>query len=421
MCALSFSDNVSPTSPSKMDSVSEGNRNSALLEFYRSKAKNVLLQDLLNDSLPQEELALLRDSAWPELASDVYQVVIYENFSSAPDAMTYSFADLLRVSNQGTHTFQHLRDNNRDIVILKGPYALERFQHFLKHYNPDVPPQPGSPLDTLFLAYGRPVTELSKLHLSYKDALALMRRRFFCDSTLHTLGYMDLPNASPAEKVINSELLHTCTEQLVGYLQTFRRNNILDFLKHMQTTLTDASDSPNAIKLFLTDLYLCIKERIRILYGNSEIPFIGNTEFFEIIERNHYLSEILDTLMLQFDMIMKATENPSRNNVMDDVLYYIDHNYSGTLKLEDIAPLFGYNSAYFGKFFHRTMGKSFHSYVDHIRIERAKELLISSPYKVYEIAEKVGYHNVDYFHKKFRKYVGESPAEYRKKYVDEEL
>lgn len=36
--------------------------------------------------------------------------------------------------------------------------------------------------------------------------------------------------------------------------------------------------------------------------------------------------------------------------------------------------------------------------------------------KVYEIAEQVGYKNVDYFHKKFRKYVGMSPAEFRRKH-----
>lgn len=420
MYKLLSSDDLSPTFSSETPLVGAENHNDVLLELYRSKAKNVLLQELLNDALPPAELALLRDSAWPELASDVYQVVIYENFRSAPDAMTYSLADLLRVSNQGTHTFHHLRGDNMDVVILTGPYALERFQHFLKHYNPEEPPQPGSPMDTLFLAYGRPVTELSKLHLSYKDALELMHRRFFCDPTLHTLGYMDLSESPATASVISAELLHSYTEQLVGYLQTFRRNNILDFLNHMRTTLTEASDSASDIKLFLADLYLCIKERIRILYSSTEIPFISNTEFFQIMGRRNYLSEILDTLMLQFDMIMKATENPSRNNVMDDVLYYIDHNYSGTLKLEDIAPLFGYNSAYFGKFFHRTMGKSFHSYVDHIRIERAKELLISSPYKVYEIAERVGYHNVDYFHKKFRKYVGASPAEYRKQYAGEE-
>ncbi|MDE6129557.1 MAG: helix-turn-helix domain-containing protein, partial [Lachnospiraceae bacterium] len=60
-------------------------------------------------------------------------------------------------------------------------------------------------------------------------------------------------------------------------------------------------------------------------------------------------------------------------------------------------------------------GESFNSYVDHIRIEHSKDLLLQNNYKVYEIAERVGYRNVDYFHKKFKKYVGESPAEFRKK------
>ena len=40
-------------------------------------------------------------------------------------------------------------------------------------------------------------------------------------------------------------------------------------------------------------------------------------------------------------------------------------------------------------------------------------MLTEGKLKVYEIAEKVGYNNVDYFHKKFKKYVGSSPAEYR--------
>ena len=44
-----------------------------------------------------------------------------------------------------------------------------------------------------------------------------------------------------------------------------------------------------------------------------------------------------------------------------------------------------------------------------------KELLLTTDLKVYEIAEKVGYKNVDYFHTKFKKYVEMSPAEFRKK------
>ena len=86
--------------------------------------------------------------------------------------------------------------------------------------------------------------------------------------------------------------------------------------------------------------------------------------------------------------------------------------------MENIAPLFGYNSAYLGKIFTKTAGESFNSYIDHKRIDHSKELLKENRLKVYEISEKVGYKNVDYFHKKFKKYVGVSPAEYRKNILD---
>ena len=50
-----------------------------------------------------------------------------------------------------------------------------------------------------------------------------------------------------------------------------------------------------------------------------------------------------------------------------------------------------------------------------MRINHAIELLMDNKLKVYETAERIGYKNVDYFHKKFKKYVGVSPAEYRNK------
>ena len=90
-----------------------------------------------------------------------------------------------------------------------------------------------------------------------------------------------------------------------------------------------------------------------------------------------------------------------------------------SLTLENIAPLFGYNSSYLGKIFRKKMGENFNSYVDHVRIKHSMELLCSSELKVYAIAEKVGYRNVDYFHIKFKKYVGKSPAEYRKEHKTE--
>ena len=59
--------------------------------------------------------------------------------------------------------------------------------------------------------------------------------------------------------------------------------------------------------------------------------------------------------------------------------------------------------------------KVFNVFVDKVRIKHSKELLLNSNLKVYEISEKTGYKNVDYFHTKFKKYVNMSPAEFRKK------
>ena len=76
--------------------------------------------------------------------------------------------------------------------------------------------------------------------------------------------------------------------------------------------------------------------------------------------------------------------------------------------------MFGYNSAYLGKIFTKRQVKASNSYLDRVRIQKSKELLNQDDLKVYEIAERIGYKNVDYFHKKFKKYMGISPAEYRK-------
>jgi two-component system response regulator YesN len=114
-------------------------------------------------------------------------------------------------------------------------------------------------------------------------------------------------------------------------------------------------------------------------------------------------------------MIINAIGNFSSDSILDDIVYYINHNYRENIKLETIAPLFGYNSSYLGKIFNKKMGENFNSYIDHVRINHSKELLLQKNLKVYEVSELVGYKNVDYFHKKFKKYVGESPAEFRKR------
>lgn len=407
-------DELIPTIKSIKEAMDKENRNSSHLVQIRRKAKDVILHEIVEGKEPLENILTKEDIDELELDADIYQIVIYENFSLSPDSSSYNFADLLKVTNRGEHTFNYFEEDKKKVVLLKGTYALNRFQDFLSKYELANPPQSGSPLDSLFLAYGRPVAHLADVHKSYTEARTLVNRRFFCMSGQHTLGYEELPNVEAVTEEIGPGILQKYADDFIGYLQTFNRKKVISTLAELEDYLYDVKNDISEVKLFLTDLYLRIKEGISIVYNNASIPFDSNTSVINFMTDTHYMYEIIQFLSEQCEMIMNSTGNPSRNSVLDDVLYYIDHNYQNNIKLETIAPLFGYNSAYLGKIFSKTVGENFNSYVDHMRIEHSKELLLNKSLKVYEIAERVGYRNVDYFHKKFRKYVGLSPAEFRK-------
>ncbi len=396
------------------DLLDKENRNDKYVNQYKLRAKNVILQELLTNDQSEEYTSINEEDILQlHLDADVYQVVIYENFNRKISDLAYNFADLLKITNKGNSTFEYIKIQALDIILLKGEFALKKFQDFLGHYEKN-PPQKGSPLDSLFLAYGQPVRQLTDIHISYTDALTLINRRFFCHQGQHTLGYEELPKMKEIAESVNIAYIQDYANQLTDHLQTFNRKKVAETLYELNEYLYNVNDSIPAIKLFLVDLYLQIKEKLNHIYNTMDIPFPTNSSIIDLIEKRYYLYEIVRFFSEQFEMIMNATGNSSRDSIIDDILYYIDHNYQNNIKLESIAPLFGYNSAYLGKIFNKTVGVNFNYYVDYIRINHSKELLLQNKLKVYEISEAIGYKNVDYFHKKFKKYVGLSPAEFRK-------
>ena len=92
----------------------------------------------------------------------------------------------------------------------------------------------------------------------------------------------------------------------------------------------------------------------------------------------------------------------------------IQEFYQTGITLDEIAGKLDITPEYLGNLFHQDMGITFSGYIRDFRINKAKELLIGSQLKLYEIAEQVGYSNAKYFSRVFRDSVGQLPAEYRK-------
>lgn len=88
--------------------------------------------------------------------------------------------------------------------------------------------------------------------------------------------------------------------------------------------------------------------------------------------------------------------------------------YADGITLNEIADRLNMTQEYLGSQFHKEVGENFSTYIRNYRLSKAKELLIGTQMKQYEIAEKVGYADAKYFARVFRECVGMSPAEYRK-------
>lgn len=374
---------------------------------YRGKARDSILRDILLDHTDHPCI----DSHDMMLEASVYQVVIYTNYNQDSFRTTWDFADILRLANNNHNSLEYTKLDNQDIIILKGDITLNRFKDLLHHYISH--PQKGSPLDSLFLTYGRPVFSAEHLHVSFEDARFLMTRRFFCQYNQHVLGYPDFPkdSLSPAG---NFSFENIYSQRISDYIQSGNRYMLENVLDELKEAVYYSCIDTSALKHYLADIMIQVKFIITHTYGNINIPIPDNTAILNTIEEKYYLYEILQFFLVQFEMCMNAIGSPTFESIMDGILQYIDHNYKENLKLNSIAKIFGYNSSYLGKVFHKSTGKNFNAYVDQVRIENSKRLLLGQEYKVYEIAKLVGYTNVDYFHKKFKKLIGVSPAEYRR-------
>ncbi|WP_167955218.1 response regulator transcription factor [Anaerosporobacter faecicola] len=392
---------------------------SSNMETYREKAKDSILRDIIQDdkqhnapktsdsisnSLNLEDLNLVADS---------YRALILDGYYPQDTEYYTTFCKLLRVSSIKSRNVERVNIADKEVVIIKGEMLLKQFQAVLDEM--ELNPKSDS-FSNLFIAAGRVINNINDVYFSYHDALTLLNRRFFCEKHQHMLLPDQLPNADQLTYAITEEDSKHYCNLFYQYIQTYNRKGIESSLDELKNNLFYCKESIDSIQSFLTGIFLHLKHLVEQNYSDKELHLNSNSEIIDFIHHSRYLYEIIQYFNEQFDQIIKAIGNSSSDSVIDDILYYIRYNYKNNLKLDTLAPMFGYNSSYLGKVFSKKVGSNFNSYVDQIRIAQAKEMLLQDNLKVYEISKNVGYKNVDYFHKKFKKYVGISPAEYRNKH-----
>lgn len=111
---------------------------------------------------------------------------------------------------------------------------------------------------------------------------------------------------------------------------------------------------------------------------------------------------------------------PQKLNTANDLhwavqtmLQYIDMHYGKTITLSKLAKLYYVNEKYIGRLFKQQTGKTFHAYLNDVRLSHAASLLRTTTLRVTDIALMCGFQNVTYFNRQFRKTYQQTPVQFR--------
>ncbi|MFD2214787.1 response regulator transcription factor [Metabacillus endolithicus] len=213
---------------------------------------------------------------------------------------------------------------------------------------------------------------------------------------------------------INEFPIHTVTERLYFALEALNEQALKNEIMEAAQTMINMEYSEEQIKTSFIRLLSMVLNKCSVNKPELSETLSDLTADLHKINDKTSMYVLIDYI---YDLLFKVISSQNvgdQEGQLKKLVDFIHRHYHENLKLETLAKIFDYNSAYLGKIFKNHTGEYFNTYLDKIRMENAKTLLTEGM-KVYQVAEKVGYSNVDYFHNKFKKYVGMSPSKYRRK------
>ncbi len=163
--------------------------------------------------------------------------------------------------------------------------------------------------------------------------------------------------------------------------------------------------------LFLTPLPILLHEQDGMLRELFKMVYTEEKRK----ETNPYIVEYLLKLLLT-SMIRQAELSSYSNRFVREVIPYIHEHFTEKITLDTLADLAHISVSYLSRRFKQYTGMTVVSYINHLRIEAAKQLLASTDSSASEIAWQVGFESPKYFHRIFKAETGESPSAFRRAY-----
>ncbi len=221
------------------------------------------------------------------------------------------------------------------------------------------------------------------------------------------------------EPVNIMQFLQTAAYEPESLVSLLRKNEYSQFLS-MTASYFEKMERENVLPQIASYFAVDILVHVSLYMADLGIDFSSQTDqsLLAAMQDSGSVQEILTLLFEQLKkgrFLIEGHKMTATRRKADDARRFIDQNYSRQeLGLSLVADAVGVNASYLSNIFKKECGCSLSRYLTMVRLRQACEWMRESPQRTLaEISEAVGYSDVYYFSKNFKKYYGITPSKYQ--------
>jgi two-component system response regulator YesN len=380
-----------------------------------------IIKSLIKEEFNDAPIAQWANRLGVKRGSDLYYIFIEVNdihpwqgshYEMIQEKLQYQVKDTINGMAQADRV-KYVHEHRNRLGFIYSADDLQFFQGQIGRFAKDLQRTLSEQFNQTFYIYvGKPVNDLLKLSISYKTAKDALQYKYINDE-VKTVIYDDIHKLSLNYISMNNDLF----QQLIEYIEEKSIQKINETIDSIFNDFKVRRYAPEAIKLTIHNIVSKVLEIMENMDNDK-----NKLQTLEPIVSWQDLNISFKELKGLFSaFIMESTEllNTHRKEFVtggiQKIKSYIEEHYDENINLKSIAGKFYMNPVYLGQLFKKVYGVFFNEFLLQLRINEAKKLLRQTDMRIYEIAEKVGFTNADYFVTQFAKIEQMTPTEYRNK------
>lgn len=193
------------------------------------------------------------------------------------------------------------------------------------------------------------------------------------------------------------------------------RQTLGDIIDELQTQWADSREHLMEVYYSLAHMFLHYVHGNNCLLTQLSDGTEEGIDDGRPIRSVRHLQQWAEHMLEKLELMAKSDSRHGKSKLVKQVNHYIETHLGDNISLQMIADHVGFNPSYLSRIYKLERGEGISEYSHRFRMDKARQLLKQTEYKIYEITEMLGYQNPQYFSKLFKKDFGCTPQEYRDK------